>query len=313
MTQETLHHPSPRPQRCIIIGGGPAGLTCALYLARFNVETLVIFREDQRARLIPRTWNFPGFKEGIRGDDLIARLQDQAREYGATLENGMVASLEGRMGEFRVRLTDSREYLGSHLVFATGVRDIPPDIPRVEKYIGRGLRYCPICDGYEANGQRIAILGSGDDIASHALFLTRYSDRVTILMNGEGRLDEIDAPSRESLERAKIRVIEPRITDVLDEGAEIRGFRFEDGTEIEVDRVYGSKGLQPRSELAKSLGVELNAQGFIRVDERGRTDLEGVYAIGDVVNADYAQIMIGMGQAAVAAIHMHASYMCEDA
>jgi thioredoxin reductase (NADPH) len=301
-----------RSRRCIVIGGGPAGLTCALYLARFNVPVCVVYREDQRARLIPKTHNFPGFPEGIRGDDLIERLKSHVAELEVELVNGIVERVEGGMGEFDVHLTDSRVFRGSHLVFATGVEDLPPDFPRVDKYAGRGLRYCAICDGYEANNLRIALIGTGDDLASHALFMRRFSNRITMLFNGEGSWDEIDPDRRRRLEERDIRYVESRITQVMDEGAEIRGFRFEDGCEIEVDRVYGSRGLRPRSEVARALGVQVNDKGFIKVDDKGRTNIEGVYAVGDVVSADYAQIVIGMGQAAIAAIDMHASYMCED-
>lgn len=272
----------------------------------------MIYREDQRARRIPRTWNLLGHPEGVRGDDLIARCKEHALKYGAELVNGEVASAEGVIGDFRVRLTDGRDFLGCHILFATGVEDIPPAIPRVEKYIGRGLRHCPVCDGYEATGQRLALFGSGDEVARHALYLTGFTDRITILLNGEGRWDEIDMALRQQLASKGITALEGRVVEVLDEGAEIRGFRLEEGTRVEVDRAYSALGLRPRSELARRIGVELDERGFIKVGRRGQTNVAGIYAAGDVVNAGYAQIAIAMGQAAVAAIHIHARNMAGD-
>ena len=290
---------------CIIVGGGPAGLTCGLYFARFNCNPSVIFREDQRARLIPRTYNFPTYLEGIAGEDLIEKCKEQARKHGAELINGEVVSVEGEKGDFHVRLSGGRELWGCHVIFATGWEDTPPDIPNGHKYHGRGIRHCPICDGYESTGLRLAIFGTGDTVARHALFLKTFTDRITILFNGEGRWGDLPPELREELEENGIHGLEGRVVEVYDEGAEVRGFRTEDGTVIEVDRAYNTLGGRPRSEVARRMGVELDERGFIRVDEKGRTSIEGVYAVGDVVNADYSQIVIGMGQAAVAAIHIH--------
>lgn len=273
---------------------------------------MVISREDQRARLIPRTWNLLGHPEGVSGDELIGRAQEHAAKYGAELVNGEVASVEGQEGSFHVRLTDGREFRGCHIIFATGVQDIPPAIPGVEKYVGRGLRHCPVCDGYEATGQRLAIFGTGDEVARHALYLTNFTDAITILLNGEGQWTNIDPDLRDTLESKGIRAVEGRVLEVLDQGAEIRGFRIEDGALVEVDRAYSALGLRPHSELAWRMGVELNESGFIKVGPRGRTNLEGVYAVGDVVNAGYAQIAIAIGQAATAAIHLHARNMAGD-
>lgn len=297
--------------RCIIIGGGPAGLTCATYFARFNCHTTVIYRDDQRARLIERTWNVPGYPEGIRGDELIARCREQALSYGVEMLHGEATQVTGEAGRFRAHLADGREVYGGQVVFATGVEDVPPNIPRVEKYVGRGLRHCPICDGYEANDSRLAIIGVGDKVARHALFLTAFTERITVLLNGEGRLAEIDASLRRDLSRHGIPVHESRVADVLDEGAEIRGFVLEDGTRVDVDRAYSATDVRPRSEVAHRLGVRLDQQGFIRVDQHGCTNIAGVYAVGDVVNRDYAQIVIAMGQAATAAIHIHARHISE--
>jgi thioredoxin reductase (NADPH) len=224
---------------------------------------------------------------------------------------GEVERVEGRHGAFCVRLPDGREFEGRHVVFATGVEDLSPKIPAIEECEGRGLRYCPICDGYESNGKRLALFGKGDSLATHALFMTTFTDKITLMFNGEGRWEEISPQLRERLERKGIGAVECCVKEVLLDDGEIRGFRMEDGTTLEVDRAYGGNGLRPRSELARGMGVETNADGYIKVDANGATNVKGVYAIGDVVNQDYAQIVIAMGQAAIAAIDIHGEFMAE--
>ncbi|MBI3948070.1 MAG: NAD(P)/FAD-dependent oxidoreductase [Armatimonadetes bacterium] len=301
-----------RPRcRCVVIGGGPAGLTCALYLARFNCETAVVTRDDQRARLISRTYNVPGYPDGISGADLIERCREHARRYGVRLVDGDVDSVEGEVNDFRVRLSDGGEIPACHVVLATGVVDVPPDFPNAQRYVGRGLRHCPVCDGYEANGRRLAIFGGGSKVARHALYLTTFTEKITILLNGEGQEAEIDPSLREDLARHGIPVLSSRVVAVLDDGPEIRGFRLEDGTLIEVDRAYSALDVRPRSDVARKMEVRLDRQGYICVDAHGRTNVEGVYAVGDVVNRGYAQIIIGMAQAATAAIHINARHLSE--
>lgn len=309
MAEQNVVRKPGRRCRCAVIGGGPAGLACGLYFSRFNCDTVVIYREDQRARLISRTWNVPGHVDGIRGEDLIERCKAHAGRYGTTLVHGEVERVEGSIRNFTLHLTDGRTLAAWHVVFATGVEDILPAIPHVHKYLGRGLRHCPICDGYEANGMRLAVFGTGNRVARHALYLTTFTDQITVLLNGEGTPDDIDPPLRAELDACGIRCLAARVAEVLDEGAEVRGFRLVDGTTIEVDRAYSALGVRPRSEVAQRLGVEVDANGFIRVDAWGATNVEGVYAVGDVANADYSQIVIGMGQAATAAIHIHWRYL----
>ncbi|MCA1594804.1 MAG: NAD(P)/FAD-dependent oxidoreductase [Chloroflexi bacterium] len=292
--------------RCIIIGGGPAGLACGLYFGRFNCGAKVIFREDQRARLIPRSWNVLGYPDGLAGEDFLESAQAHARKYGAELINGEVLSVQGASGGFRVHLRDGREFPGDHIILATGIEDVSPDIPNVDKYVGRGLRHCPICDGFEADGERLAILGAGNKVAEHSLFLRTFTDDITILFNGECEESDIDRSLFEKVKARGIRCLSSRVVKVIDEGREIRGFVLEDGATLEVDRAYSAIDCRPRTEVAVGMGVALNDRGFVKVDQYGRTSVKGVYAVGDVTDRGDAQIVIAMAQAATAAIHIHA-------
>jgi len=291
---------------CVVVGTGPGGLACAIYLARFNLRVLVVGREDQRARNIPRTWNVPGHPDGILGPELLFRCREQANRYGATIVDGWVECLDGHKGAFHARLEDGRDFRAHNVVLATGVRDVLPDIPDVERYYGQGLRVCSVCDGYETRDMRLAVFGTGAYVARHALFLATWTDRITVMMNGQGKWEDIGEGLRREMEAAGIRHEEGRVVEVVAEGAEIRALCTEDGETVEVDRAYAAIGkCTARSRLARDLGAAVDADGYIKVDANQCTTVPGMYAVGDVVNQDYSQIAIAMGQAAVAAIHMH--------
>ncbi|MCA1595735.1 MAG: NAD(P)/FAD-dependent oxidoreductase, partial [Chloroflexi bacterium] len=168
------------------------------------------------------------------------------------------------------------------------------------------LRHCPICDGFEADGERSAILGTGNKVAEHALFLRTFTDDITILFNGECAEVDIDHVLRGKLKARGIRCLGSRVVEVIDEGREIRGFVLEDGATIPVDRAYSAIEVRPRTEIAVQMGLALNKRGFIEVDQYGCTSVKGVYAVGDVTDRGDAQIVIAMAQAATAAIHIHA-------
>ena len=294
---------------CIIVGGGPGGLTSALYLARFNRRVLVVTHEDQRARNIPRTWNVPGYPDGVIGTELLYRCREHATKYGAEVLTGDVACVDGHRGAFHARLADGRDFRAHNVVLATGIADVLPDIPDAERYYGCGLRVCPVCDGYETTGHRIAVFGTGNYVARHALFLTTWTDRITIMANGLGVWEDISEDLRAELEAHHIAFEPGRVVEVVGDGPEIAGLRTEDSQLVEVDRAYAAlERCTPRSELARDLGAATDAAGYIKVDANQATTVPGLYAVGDVVNQDYAQIVIAMGQAAVAAIHMHNLY-----
>ncbi|UPT63895.1 MAG: NAD(P)/FAD-dependent oxidoreductase [Hyphomonadaceae bacterium JAD_PAG50586_4] len=173
---------------CVIIGGGPAGLTAATYLGRFDREVLLVDADESRVKRIPLTRNTPGFPDGIAGPELLARLQDQASRYGALFRGGAIEDVAPIERGFRLSLNgqilDART-----LLLATGAKLIEPPIENLDEGLQRGLiRYCPICDGYEARGQRIAVLGGRCGAIKEAHFLRTYSENVTYLHFAGGEL-----------------------------------------------------------------------------------------------------------------------------
>lgn len=290
-----------KPWDCLIIGGGPAGLTAAIYLARFHRSVLVIDAGKSRARLIPESHNYPGFASGIAGTELLALLRKQATQYGAQLREGTVETLE-RDGDIFTTETSEGTVRARTVLLATGIIDKSPALPGLRDAIERGiLRYCPICDAFEATDKRIGVIGPAHDAHDKALFLRAYSRDVTLFATAhEQRLAEKDAAE---LKAAGVRILDAE--DVTRDGDTI-SVLLTGGKQAEVDVLYPALGCDVRSELATKLGVPSDDVGCLRVDDKQRTSVEGLYAAGDVVT-DLHQISVATGHAAIAATRIHNS------
>jgi thioredoxin reductase (NADPH) len=283
---------------CLVIGGGPAGLTAALYLARFRMSVQVIDRGAGRAASIPLTRNYPGFPDGISGRELIQRIGEQAVRYGASIATAEVATVERSGDVFQCR-TGDRLVEASTVILATGIRDVRPPIDAKlhDAALAAGLiRYCPICDGLEVTGRRVAVIGHGAHAAREAKFIRSYTDDVTLL-SWDGAT-ELNAAQRADLERSGIVVVDHAV-----EYARINGSKLVLATErgdLAFDSVYPALGANVASAIAQGLGARVNKDGYLHVDEHQRTEVPGLYAIGDVV-AGLNQISRATGQAATAA------------
>ena len=281
---------------CVIVGGGPAGLTAALYLARFLRSVAVFDAEDGRARMIPKTHNVAPFPDGISGQDLLDRMRLHATMYGATIEPGTVRKVEKLGGVFHIE-TDNRAETAHRVIFATGVFNHRPPLPPEDHAQGlvRGLiRYCPVCDAHEVRDARIAVLGNAEHGAREARFLLPYSPLVTLIPS-DGSVGEpqrhvstLNAPME------RISLSESEVIVTLQTGA---SHRF--------DTLYVALGTTARTDPADGLGVRLSA-GHIAVDAKHRTSIDGAYAIGDVTNG-LDQIAVAMGHGAIAATAVHNS------
>ena len=288
---------------CAIIGGGPAGLTAAIYLARFHRQVTVFDRGGSRASLIPRSHNHAGFPEGIPGNELLVRMRAQAEMYGATVEAGNVTAVtaDGE-GDWRVEVAGT-VHPARTVLFATGVDNRYPDIPKDEhdRALAEGkLRYCPICDAYEATGQRIGVVGAESHGVAEALFLRRYSREVTLFTLRECELHEKD---RANLADAGVHW-DPRPVARYDFGGEGVRLHFADGEVAEMDTLYPALGSDPNIELIGQLGLQRDEGDCVLTDRHYRLGLKGLYAAGDIVAA-LDQISVAMGHAAVAATAIH--------
>lgn len=291
-------------QECdvLIVGAGPAGLAAALYLARYRRRALVVHDGTSRAARIPLSYNLPGFPGGITGPDLLQRMQEQAALYGALFAEDRIERLHRSGGAFEA-MGKGRVYKARAVILATGVSlnqvELVSDVH--EEAISQGcLRYCPICDGYEASNKAVAVLGSSTHGAREALFLRQYTDRVSLLAQ---ETCELSAGQRDDLAAAGVTVIDTPVMEFrpAPDGMSVV---LADGQALRFAVLYPALGVQPRSELAVQLGIELSEGGCIPTDAHQAVSMACVYAAGDVVDA-LDQISVAIGHGAVAATQAH--------
>lgn len=287
---------------CIIIGGGPGGLTAAIYLARFLRRCIIIDAGAGRAASIPTSHNLPGFPEGIHGTELLARMRSQALRYGADIRDGTVDGLLLTNEGFAAQV-DDYEILAPTVLLATGVFNHRPEMSEAahDSAVAQGLiRYCPVCDGYEASGMNIAVLGSDEHGAAEAEFLARYSDQITLLAK---RAVQLTDAYRMRLTALGIKIVDAPVRALrIDSGA--MAVELEDGVELRFDTLYPALGSSPRTQLALAVGANVSKAGCLLIDAHQQTNVAGLFGVGDVVEG-LDQISVATGQAANAATAIH--------
>ena len=286
---------------CLVVGAGPAGLTAAIYLARFRRRFLVLDGGPSRAALIPTTHNFPAWPQGVSGEKLLSRLREQALTHEAPFEAARVECLQ-RDGSGFVAIAGETRWRATNVILATGIVDRRPDWPGLEEATLAGLlRWCPICDGFEMVDKEIALVTAAGSGLGHAKFLRTYSRKVTLVALSDH--ESLDAAGVAQLEEAGIELEARPLLGFEARGARV-ALRFADGEAREFDAVYPMLGCRVQSELATQLGARVNEAGDLLVDAHQCTSIEGLYAIGDVVS-DINQISVGTGHAAIAATAIH--------
>lgn len=285
---------------CLIIGGGPAGLTAAIYLARFRLDIMVVDAGKSRASWIPCTRNVSGFPDGIKGTELLQRMRDQACKYGAKIETEFVTKLErdGKSSLFTATWGSGCATARSVLL-ATGVtnRRPPMDEQLHDDALARGLvRYCPICDGYEVTDKRVGVIGSDSHGVAEALFIRSYTADVTLIAPDKAlHLNPED--------QAKLKAAGVECANGPAQAVAITGdcivVKTADGTHI-FDSIYPALGSDTHVQLAEMVGAKLGPKGCIAVDAHQRTSVPCLYAAGDVV-IGLDQISHSMGEGGVAA------------
>src|SRR4051794_31694722 len=265
---------------CVIVGGGPAGLSAAVYLGRLRRKVLVI--DDKHGR---STWhqvnrNYLGFPNGVHASALRDLGETQCREYGVQFLNARVTDGccegDGKERRFRFR-AGGREYSGKTAILAMGVADSFPEFEGSMDCIGKSMFWCIICDGYEAIGKKVVVLGHGDRAAALALQLLVFTDDVTLVAWDE-KLD-LEEERMEALREHGIQVIDCGC-DVYTCGksGQLNSIRLSDGTEIELDMLFVAQRVEPNTQLAEELRIDVDEHRYIRADAEQLTNVEGVYA-----------------------------------
>ena len=282
----------------LVVGAGPAGLTAATYLGRLHRRVRVLDAGASRARWIPESNNCPGFPQGISGNDLLARLREQAESFGACFVQATVTSLERDGQGFSLQAEDGALWRARAVILATGLSDHLPPMEHVEEAIACGaLRLCPVCDAYEVSDRDIGIYGPWRTLAGHVRFLRGYSARLSLLpTDAAGGASDLDGVEVRVLPAGGRLLFDGRRCGYLVEGDDCFWF----------DTVYPFLGCDSSAHLARQAGVALTPTGEIPVDRSHQTTgVPGLYAVGDVVSG-LNQISVAVGQAAVAALHVHA-------
>jgi thioredoxin reductase (NADPH) len=290
---------------CLVIGGGPAGLIAGLYLGRYRRKALVIDDGGSRVAMIPRSRNILGFPDGIAGPDLLDRMRRHNAQFGTPLELGRVQRLQQRRdGTFEAQ-AGSRQVRSHTVILATGARDVAPDVSGLPESLKAGhVRYCPVCDGYETQGQRVAVLGREIHGLRESLFVAGFGNRVTWLsMGSQHAVSERDLVR---LRERNVHIADGEVRHLHCAPGQGVHVEMDDGQRLSFDVLYPALGLAHASQLATGLGARALDDGQLEVDAHLQTNVPGLYAVGDVA-AGLNQINVAAGHAAIAATAVHNS------
>ena len=284
-----------------VVGGGPAGLTTALYTTRLGHDTAMINRGGGRAAMMLDTHNVIGVPEETSGNEFLQTAREQVEEYGADYHQDFVSDIERREdGRFDVT-AGSVSVVTEHVVLATGFSDVRPDPPLPRT--GRGLHWCLHCDAYMFVDQPVFVMGAGEAAAKVAMIMLNFTDEVDLLTRGDEPewSDETDR----QLAAHPVEVVHQEI-ESMEKGEDgwLKSFTFVDGETREYRGGFPMYGSDYNTALAEKLGAELNDDGTIAVDDHGQTTAEGVFAVGDITPG-HNQIPTAMGEGARCGIQNH--------
>ena len=301
---------------CIIVGAGPAGLSAALFLARYRRRVLTFHHNSPRNIYSHGVHGFLGH-HGVLPTELLARGREEVTRHGGLIIEGCVTKVE-RVGDehFRVSTGDDKivgqTFDARRLLLATGLRDLTPDCPGFRDFYGLSVHHCPDCDGFEVTGRRVAVLGHGKSAIGFTLKLLTWTDQLTLITNGDP--GDMTDEHRAKLAALNIPITNQRIAKLEGdvESQQLENVRFEDGESLACDALFFNLGTEPASNLHEMLGCRLDEEcGLIQVDEEEQTSVSGVYAAGDIT--PHSQLaVVAAAEGAMAAIHIHKSLTPED-
>jgi thioredoxin reductase (NADPH) len=298
----------------IIIGSGPAGLTAAIYAARANLAPLVIAGMERggQVTLTNDLENFPGFPEGLGGFEMYQLFEKQAAKFGAEMLYDVVTRVD-LTGEVKKVYTETGVHEARAVIIATGSTPKRLGVAGEEKFIGRGVSYCATCDGFFFKGKQVVVVGGGNSALDEGLFLTRFSDKVTIIHRRDRlRADAIlqeRAKKNEKIEFLLETVIEEIVGDQSVHSLKLLNVRTGAHSDFSVDGVFVFVGHSPNVSLFGGQ-VDLDEQRYIKTDRRTRTNQKGVFACGDVQDSVYRQAITAAASGCQSAIETE-KYLAE--
>ena len=293
----------------IIIGSGPAGWTAAVYAARANLEPLVVEGSVTAGGALMNTTeveNFPGFRDGIMGPDLMENMRAQAERFGAEILTDDVEHVELEGDVKLVRTGSGDEYRARAVILAMGSAYRELGLPDEKRLSGHGVSWCATCDGFFFRDQDIAVVGGGDSAMEEATFLTKFARSVTVIVRRE-ELRASKIMAERAMANEKIRFTWNSAVDAIHGEDKITGLRLRDTvtgetSELDVTGLFIAIGHDPRNELVKGV-VDLDAEGYVLTEGRtSKTNVPGVFACGDLVDHTYRQAITAAGSGCAAAL-----------
>ena len=291
-----------------VVGGGPAGLSAALWLARYLHKVVVVDSGD------PRNWETRGINgylghQGIRSPDLRAIGRSECAEYGVEFVGGIVDEAINETGElFAICLRDGSTIEAPRILLAIGLKDVWPNIPGLDQCYGETVHVCPDCDGYETRDKKTVVVGTGRKAVGMALALTTWTRQIVICTNGEP--PDLEQEVLDQLKALNIPLLDGPIRCVVSKDREISGVELEDGMSLDCERLYFAIGQYPSDDLGAQLGCKRDQLGRLVIDEHNHTSVKNVYAAGDIAHAPQLAI-VAASSGAVAAMAIHASLLPE--
>jgi len=286
-----------------VIGGGPAGLAGALWLARYRLKTILLDAERPRNAATSAIHGYLGL-EDIPPDELRRIGRRQVLNAGAEFRGVVVSTVEGEKDAFRINPQDGPSFGARRILFATGLHDEIPEIPGLLDFYGRSIWHCPDCDGPSATGMRIGVLGWSPRIVAFCMTMLTWTDRITLLTHGHR--PDLPKRSREALERFSVPVIHQEVERLSGQDGQVEEVHFLDGSTAEFDALFFQLECAPGSTLPGSLGCETDEEGNLTIGPDHETSVAGAYAAGDITHGSKLAIRAA-GEGTRAAIGIHRS------
>ena len=291
-----------------VVGGGPAGLCAAVWLARYLHKVVVVDSGD------PRNWETRGINgylghHGIRSPELRAIGREEGAKFGVDYVSGIVEEAINETGElFTIRLREGAVIEAQRILLAIGIKDVWPDIPGLDRCYGETIHVCPDCNGYETREKKTVVVGKGRKAVGMALALTTWTSKIVICTNGEK--PDMEQKLLDQLKALNIPLLDQPIKCVVSKSSEISGIDLDGGMSLDCERLYFAIGQYPADDLGAQLGCKRDEMGRLVIDERNHTSVKNVYAAGDIAPGPQIAI-VAAASGAVAAIAIHASLLPE--
>ncbi len=290
----------------VIVGAGPAGFSAGIYALRRGLQVLMLEAKFPGGRIIeaPSVENYPGFPEGIRGEELAGKMLAQYKQFGGRIVSGEEVVGLDLVSQTKVATTRKGRYTSRAVIVAIGVQRKKLSILGEKEYFGRGVSYCALCDGPIFKGQDVAVIGDEDEAVQDALFLAEIASKVYVVPN-KPELSASKVTVRQLEERANVTVLRGYRTESIEGEKLVKGLLVKgpEGTSkmLPVKGVFVAIGTVPSSQLIEKAGVEVDERGWIRVNRKQQTNLENVYAAGDCTGGGM-QVSTAVGEGAMAGI-----------